>query len=311
MNPKRIVIAGGSGFIGSALAADFSTRGFEVVVLTRSPRQRSDQVKEVEWDCIHIGAWISRLDGAEAVINLTGKSINCAHTPENLRGITDSRVNSVNLITIAINHVKVPPRVWVQASAVGFYGDTGDVARDEISPAGNDVLANICRQWEAAFAAANVPQTRKVMLRIGVVLGRNDGALPVLRRMTKWFLGGAAGSGRQYISWIHIADLTAMFVTAVPNEIFSGTFNAVGPNAVTNTQFMRELRRALHRPWSPPVPAFAVNLGARLMGSEGSLALVSQRVIPKRLLAAGFQFKFPDLPSALKDLFQKRHGSSH
>jgi uncharacterized protein (TIGR01777 family) len=305
MNSKRLVIAGGSGFIGRTLAREFSARGFEVVVLTRSPRQRTDGVVEAEWDGAHAGAWTALLDGAEAAINLTGKNVNCPHTPENLRAITTSRGNSVNAIAAAIGAAQNPPRVWVQASAVGFYGDTGDAVRDEDSPAGNDALADICRQWEAAFAAGTVPRTRKAALRIGVVLGRDGGALPVLNKMTRSFLGGAVGSGRQYISWIHLADLAAMFVAAVADEKLSGTFNAVAPHAVTNADFMRELRRALHRPWSPPVPELAVKLGARLMGSEASLALMGQRCVPKRFLAAGFQYRFADLPKALTDLCGK------
>jgi len=302
MSRKRLVIAGGSGFIGRALTGEFSARGFEVVVLTRSPRQRADGVVEAEWDGAQTGAWMALLDGADAVINLVGKNINCPHTPENLRDITASRVDSVKAIAVAIARAKSPPHVWGQASAVGFYGDTGDVARDESSPAGNDALAEVCRQWEAAFTLADVPQTRKVTLRIGFVLGRDGGALPLLSKMTRCFLGGAAGSGRQYISWIHLTDLTAMFATAVTDEKMSGTFNAVAPNAVTNAEFMRELRRALHRPWSPPAPEFAVKLGTRLMGSEASLALVSQRCVPKRFLETGFKFRFADVAGALNNL---------
>ena len=302
MSRKRVVIAGGSGFIGRALAREFSARGFEVVVLTRTPRARSDGVREAAWDGRQIGGWMQFLDGAEAVINLTGKSINCPHTPENLRTIIASRVDSVNALTAAMNQIARPPRVWVQASATGFYGDTGDRLCDESAPAGHDALANICRQWEAACAAANVPQTRKVILRIGFVLGRDGGALPVLGRLAKCFLGGAVGSGRQYISWIHLTDLVRMFVAAVENENISGTFNAVAPNAVTNADFMRALRRALHRPWSPPAPEFAVKIGSRLLGSEASLALVSQRCAPKMFLAAGFEFQFPQLPAALENL---------
>lgn len=302
MNSKRIVIAGGSGFIGRALTTEFLSREFEVTVLTRSPRQRTDRAREVEWDGIHIGTWIAELDGADAVINLAGKTINCPHTPENLRAITESRVNSVNLLAAAIGHVKVPPRAWVQASGVGFYGDTRDRICNEASSAGADALADICRKWEGAFVAANLSQTRKVALRIGMVLGRDGGALPMLSRMTRWFLGGAAGSGRQYISWIHIADLVAMFAAAVLDGKVSGMFNAVAPKPVTNAQFMRELRHALRRPWSPPAPAFAVKLGARLMGSEGSLALISQRCVPKRFRETGFQFQFADVASALNNL---------
>jgi hypothetical protein len=305
MNRKRLVIAGGSGFIGRALAKEFLARNYEIVVLTRSPRSRADGVREVEWDGEHVGEWFTFLNGAEAVINLTGKNINCPHTPENLLGITASRVNSVKAIAAAIEKTQMPPRAWVQASATGFYGDTGDAARDEAAPAGSDPLANVCRRWESAFAAANVPQTRKVAFRIGFVLGRDGGALPVLIQLTKFFLGGAAGSGRQYISWIHLADLVRMFVAAVEEEKLSGVFNSVAPNAATNADFMRELRRALHRPWSPPAPAFAVKLGARLMGSEASLALVSQRCVPEKFLEAGFQFQFAELATALNDLCWK------
>jgi hypothetical protein len=304
VTPKRLVIAGGAGFIGRALSREFSARGFDVVVLTRSPRQRTDEVAEVEWDGARPGAWSAVLDGAEAVINLTGKNINCPHTPENLRDITASRVNSVNAIVAAIDRAASVPRVWVQAGAVGFHGDTGGAICDENAPGGTGALAGICRQWEAAFATAQVPRTRKIVLRIGTVLGRDGGALPVLSKMTRWFLGGAAGSGRQYISWVHLSDLTAMFVAAVTDDRLSGIFNAVAPNAVTNAEFMRALRRVLHRPWSPPSPAWAVKLGARLMGSEGSLALVSQRCVPARFLAAGFQFRFADVEGALKDLCQ-------
>jgi uncharacterized protein (TIGR01777 family) len=302
VSTKRIVIAGGSGFIGGALAKEFFARGYQVVVLTRTPRARTDGVHEAEWNGFHLGEWIQYLDGAEAVINLTGKKINCPHTPENLRELVSSRVNSVLTVAAACNHVKSPPRTWVQASAIGFYGDTADRICDETSPTGTDSLAEICRDWEAAFDAAGTKKTRKVILRIGVVLGRQGGALPVLTRLTKWFLGGAAGDGRQFVSWIHLSDLVAMFVAAVENEKLSGVYNAVAPAAVTNAGLMRELRRALHRPWSPPVPTFATKLGAKLMGSEPSLVLVSQRVAPIRFVGAGFRFQFPKLAPALGDL---------
>ncbi|HEY5345112.1 MAG TPA: TIGR01777 family oxidoreductase [Verrucomicrobiae bacterium] len=302
MNSKRIVIAGGSGFIGRALAQEFSAQNFEVVILTRTPRARADNVREVEWDGKHIGEWIQNLADAEAVINLTGKNINCPHTPENLRAIIASRVASVTVIEAALLHVEIPPRVWVQASAVGFYGDTGNNFADENSLVGNDALAKICGLWEDAFNHAVAPKTRKVTLRIGFVLGRDGGALPVLSKLTKWFFGGAVGSGRQYISWIHLADLVQMFVSVVKREKLTGTFNAVAPDAVPNADFMRELRRALHRPWSPPVPEFAMRIGARLMKSEASLALVSQRCAPEKFLEVEFPFQFPQLRGALENL---------
>lgn len=305
MNLKRIVIAGGSGFIGRALAGEFVARGREVVVLTRSPRERTDGIREVAWDGSHLGEWIQFLDGAEAVINLAGKSVNCPHTPENLEVITRSRVDSVNCLAAAIPFAKTPPRVWVQASATGFYGGTADALCDESAPNGRDALARVCHAWEAAFDAVKLPATRKVTLRIGFVLGHGGGAMPVLARLTRLFLGGAVGRGKQYISWIHLADLVRMFAGAVEVEQMSGTFNAVGPAPVTNAEFMRALRHALHRPWSPPVPEFAVSLGARLTASDPSLALASQRCEPKKFREAGFQFQFPALAAALADLYNQ------
>jgi uncharacterized protein (TIGR01777 family) len=302
MNQPRIVIAGGSGFIGSALAREFASSGREVVILTRHPRERTAGIREILWDGEHPGEWVQCLDGAAAVINLTGKNINCPHTPENLRAIAASRVNSVNAISAAISQVSTPPPVWVQSSATGFYGDTGDRMCDEIAPNGNDALAKVCRDWEAACESASTPKTRRVILRIGFVLGRDGGALPVLSRLTKFFLGGAAGRGAQFISWIHLADLVRMFVTSVNDGTLTGTFNAVAPDPVTNREFMRELRHALHRPWSPPAPEFAVKFGARLMGSESSLALISQRCSSRKFVKAGFQFQFPALAPALRDL---------
>lgn len=302
---KRIVIAGGSGFIGTALSREFSARGYEVAVLTRTPRSRNDGVRELSWNGEHVGEWISALDGADAVINLTGKNINCPHTPENLREITASRVNSVKVIATAMEHVAVSPKVWVQASAVGYYGDTHDHSCAETASNGSGPLADICHQWEGALASVKLPSVRKVTLRIGFVLGREGGALPVLASLTRVFLGGAVGNGRQFISWIHLADLVQMFVAAVENEKLSGPFNAVSPGAVTNAEFMRTLRRAYHRPWSPPVPEFAVRLGAKWMGGEPTLALISQRCVPKRFLEAGFKFKFAELAPALRDLCRK------
>jgi len=304
MNQKRIVIAGGSGFIGGALAKGLLARNYEIVVLTRSPRARSDGVSELEWNGDHIGEWIKSLDGAEAIVNLAGRNINCPHTPENVREIMDSRVNAVRALAVALHHISTPPRVWVQASAVGFYGDQKDKICDENSAAGNDTLAEICRQWENTYNREDISKTRKVLLRIGFVLGRDGGALPVLEKLTKWFMGGTAGNGKQFISWIHIIDLTRMFVEAIEREDLSGTFNAVAPNPVTNSEVMRELRRALHRPWSPPAPEFAVKFGARLMKSEPSLALAGCRVTPKRLLENHFQFQFSELRVALQNLYE-------
>jgi uncharacterized protein len=237
------------------------------------------------------------------VVNLAGRDINCPHTPERVLEITESRVNSVRTIAGALSHIVRPPRVWVQAGAVGFYGDRGDELCNEEALGGEDKLAEICRHWENAFNSAVAPKTRRVLLRIGLVLGRTGGALPVLARLTRWFLGGTVGSGKQFMSWIHLSDLSRMFLETIERKDLSGTFNATSPNPVTNKEFMRELRRALHRPWGPPAPAWGVRLGSRLMRTEPSLALSGCRCPPKRFVEAGFKFQFPELSAALKNIF--------
>ena len=300
---KRVVLAGGSGFLGESLARELLALDYEVVVLTRSPRGRADGVMEAEWSGAHLGEWIKCLDGAEAVVNLAGRNINCPHTKENILGIAESRVNSVRAVATAWGHVAHPPRIWVQAGAIGFYGNRGDEWCEEGTASGEDKLAEVCRQWENAFDSAVVARTRRALLRIGFVLGRHGGALPVLARLTKCFLGSAAGSGQQYVSWIHLADLNRMFIETIERKDLSGTFNATAPNPVTNKDFMGELRLALHRPWSPPAPAWGVRLGSWLMRSESSLALSGCRCAPRRFLDAGFRCQFPELRAALRNIY--------
>jgi uncharacterized protein len=295
---KRIILAGGSGFVGGALAPALRAKGYEPLVLGRSSA-------DLAWDGKTLGDWANALEGAEAVINLTGKNINCRHTKENRREILRSRVDSVRVLGDAITKCAVPPKTFLQASGVGYYGDTGDRIADEDSPPGDDFPAEVCRQWEGAFSALELPTTRKMILRLGVVLGRDGGALPMLEKLTRWFLGGAVGNGRQFISWIHIADIVQMFASAIEQSELMGAFNACSPEPVTNADFMRQLRRALHRPWSPPVPAPFAKTGAWLMGTDGDLALTSCRCVPRRFLEHGFDFQFPSLRDALANLYSK------
>lgn len=303
---KRIILAGGSGFVGKALAPILVAKGYDVVVLGRSGAYRKDEVDRLQWDGKTVGNWSSALEGADAIVNLTGKNINCRHTRENRREIIRSRVDSVLVLGEAIANCTTVPKVFVQASGVGYYGDTGDQVVDEDTQPGSDFPAEVCRQWEGAFNALDLRATRKVVLRLGIVLGRDGGALPVLEKLTGWFLGGAVGSGRQFLSWIHLADLIQMFVSAIERPELIGVFNATAPAAVTNREFMHELRRALHRPWSPPVPTPFVRAGAWLMGSEGKLALLSSRCAPRRFLEHGFQFQFPTLRDAFANLYANK-----
>jgi uncharacterized protein (TIGR01777 family) len=305
MKPK-VILAGGSGFVGQSLAPLLLSRGYEVVVLTRAPPSiKRDGVLSVHWDGKNLGDWARVLDGATALVNLTGRSINCRHTPENRRQIVESRVDSVHVLGAALARAKQPPPVFVQAAGIGIYGDAGDRWCDESAPHGDDFVTEVCEKWEGAFDQVNAPQTRKVLLRLGVALGAEGGFLQVLAKLTRCFLGGQIGNGRQFVSWIHMADLCRIFLTSIERPEIEGLYNATSPNPVTNAEFMRELRRTLHRPWSPPVPKFAARLGAWLMGTAPSLAFASQRGIPKHLLAQDFRFDFPELRLALTNLLSK------
>jgi uncharacterized protein (TIGR01777 family) len=243
------------------------------------------------------------LDGAFAVVNLAGRSVNCRHTANNTREVIESRVKSVKVIGEAIGRCAQPPRVWLQAGGEGIYGDEGEGCCDESERPGEGFLVETCLLWEQAFNNAATPGTRHVVLRIGFVLGIEGGALKTLAGLTRCGLGGTAGNGRQFINWIHGTDLCRVFLAAIEQGEMTGVFNASGPNPATNAEFMRELRRALHRPWSPPAPALAVRLGAWLMGSDGRLALTGRCCVPRRLLERGFKFDFPDLRRTLDSFF--------
>jgi uncharacterized protein len=303
MSTKRTILAGGSGFLGQALEAHLTSHGHDVTVLTRSPGRNSKQ--QVYWDGKTPGGWAGLLDGSYAVVNLAGKSVNCRYTPANRREIIDSRVDSVTAIGRAILKCANPPRVWVQSGSLAIYGDTGSQVCDETAPYGEGFPVETCVQWEQALDEAQTPATRKVVLRIGFALGTGGGALDPLMNLTKLFLGGSTGSGHQYISWLHVSDLNRMFEWAIERGDIEGVVNATGPTPVTNAEFMRELRRALHRPWSPPVPEWAVRMGARLIGTEADLALHGRRCVPKRLLERGFEFEYPDLRLALQSLIHR------
>jgi len=302
MNGKRIIIAGGTGFIGRAIAKELAGRGADVVILTRSPEPLPSIGRHVAWDGKTLGGWTREVDGADAVINLAGKNVNCRYTPKALAEVDESRVNAVVAMNTAIAQATKPPRVLIQAATTAIYGETGERWLDESTPPGYGVPPLTALKWEHAFATHPTPQTRRVSLRISFVLGRDGGALSMLSKLTRCFLGGTVGSGRQYISWIHIDDLVRLAVRAIEDESMTGTYNVATPNPMTNAQFMRELRRAHHRPWCPPTPAPLVRLGCFAMRTEPVLALTGRRVLPKRLMEIGFEFRQPHLRAALAQI---------
>ena len=300
---KRVVIAGGSGFIGRELATDLVAHGYEVVVLSRRAEHERADWTYVQWDGRTVGEWAGYLEGAEAVINLAGKNVNCRYNAANRHEIRQSRIDAVRAVGQAITACVNPPRVLIQSSTTAMYIQTDDALLDESAKPGQGFSPDTAVMWEQAFDSVPTPRTRRVLLRISFVLGRSGGALKTLETLTRWFMGGCVGTGRQWISWIHVQDLCRIVRFAIERDEVQGLFHATAPNPVTNAQFMRELRRALHRPWSPPVPKPGVYLGCLVMRTEAELALRGRRCIPRRLMDRGFEFRFPHLPSALADLY--------
>lgn len=298
----NVVIAGGSGFLGQVLLHRLRTEGHEALVLTRSPTAAHD----VAWDGRTLGDWCRRLEGADAIVNLTGRSINCVHNESNRRAILESRVDSVRVLLQAVQGCTKPPAVIVQASAAAIYGPAYE-PRTESSALGDTFLATVCQTWERELVEGLLPASiRRCVIRLGVVLGPNAGVLLPLRQLTRLYLGGAAGKGDQYMSWIHIDDVVTMMLRCIQDSSISGAYNATAPFPVTNCEFMAALRQVLGRPWSPPVPEVCIRLGARYaMKTDPVLALESMRSIPARWQAAGFRFSYPELPAALTDIMSR------
>lgn len=298
----KVILAGGTGFLGRRLQRVFAGLGYEVVVLSRTPEEVRAPARGVAWDPAKFGPWTKELEGAAAVVNLAGKDVNCRHTKANKEAILKSRINSVRALAEAVRRCARPPEVWVQAGSLAIYGDAGSLWCDETAPAGEGFGPEVCRKWESAFFKAPMPVKRRVLLRIGLVLGNDGGALPVLGRLAKWFAGVPAGNGRQMVSWIHGRDMDRIFVRAVEDGRMEGTFNACTAGAVSNAELMAELRALYRRPWMPGMPDWMIRAAAWLMGSDGSLALTGRRGLPGRLMETGFRFEYPALGPALDEL---------
>ena len=306
---NKIILAGGSGFLGRALAAHFRQAGREVVILSRAPRPAAGGVRERLWDARTLGEWLVELEDATAVINLTGKSVNCRYTSRNRAEILDSRVDATRVLGEAIGRCAQPPRVWLNAGAATIYPQTFDHDWDEqgeldrVAEAEDPFSVEVALVWENALEQARTPGTRKVVLRLAMVLGQADNSVfPVLRRLVRLGLGGRMGSGRQFVSWIHVADFCRAVEWLIAHETIAGPVNLTAPGPVTNTEMMRTLRQLCRVPLGLPAAAWMLEIGALLLRTETELILKSRRVIPGALLASGFHFQFPTIRKAFADL---------
>lgn len=301
----RVVIAGGTGFLGENLARHLTERGWEVVAIARHAPEGGARWRHAVWDARTVGDWVQQLDGATAVVNLAGRTVDCTKTPDHCDEILRSRVESTEVLGRALKSVTTLPRVWVQMSTAHIYGDPPDVVCDEDSSFGWGLAPFVAREWEQSFARGLPASVRGVVLRTSFVLGKNGGALRQLNRLVRFGLGGTVGHGRQGISWIHERDMDRLFERAICDDSMRGTYIATAPHPVSNAEFMREMRRALRAPIGLPAASWMVRLAAPLMlRSDPDLALYGRYCVSRRLKEEGFEFLFPDVRSALQDLYR-------
>jgi uncharacterized protein (TIGR01777 family) len=309
----RIVIPGGTGQVGTILDRTLTAAGHDVVVLTRSPRNE----RQVRWDGSTLGAWADQVDGSDVVINLAGRSVSCRYTDKNLKAMMDSRVRSAQAVGEAIAIAKRPPTVWLQMSTATIYAHRFDAANDEYLGAigGTEVgvpeywaySVAIARNWEAAQEQADTPKTRKVALRAAMVMSPDRGGVfDVLSWLARLGLGGPVAGGRQYVSWIHDQDFARAVQFLIDRDDLAGAVNLAAPGPLPQRQIMRELRTAWRMPVGLPATAWMAEIGAFALRSDTELLFKSRRVVPGRLIDAGFVFDYPHWRSAVTDLVPRR-----
>lgn len=313
-HPLRVVIPGGSGQVGTMLARHFQSLGASVVVLCRTTYLAPWRM--VPWDGANLGEWVRELNEADVIINLSGRNVNCRYGNANRREIMASRVQSTRVLGKALNQVVSPPRLWMNASTATIYRHALDRPMDEFTGelGGNEqdvpstwrFSIDVAKHWEECFFAANTPHTRKIALRSAMTMSPNRGGIfDVLLRLVRFGLGGASGSGQQFVSWIHEEDFVRAIDFLIAKNEMEGCVNLASPGPVPNSEFMRVLRLAWGRHMGLSASEWMLELGAVFLRTETELILKSRRVVPGRLLESGFQFRFPDWPAAAQDLVQR------
>ena len=294
---KKIVIAGGTGFIGHYLREKFEVAGFEVLIISRQTGNINWTEKEKIW---------TALENAEALINLAGKSVDCRYNEKNKKEIFDSRISTTTILGEAVAACKNPPLLWINSSTATIYRHAEDKPMTEANgEIGSGFSVNVATNWEKSFFDFKLTQTRQVALRMAIVLGKNGGVIKPLKTLVRLGLGGKQGKGTQQFSWIHIEDVYAIIVFLMNNNNLNGIYNVAAPNPVSNKNLMQLLRKNLGVPFGLPSPEWLLKMGAVLIKTETELILKSRWVIPEKLLVSGYHFKFPLLNDAIKNIFDE------
>ena len=294
---EKIVLAGGTGFIGTYLHKKFEEEGYQVLIISRDSQH-------ISWD--NNGELKKALEGAAVLVNLAGKSVDCRYTKKNKELILNSRVQTTRKLQTIVDQCTSAPKLWINACTATIYRHAEDRPMDEnTGEIGAGFSVDVARAWEAAFFEKPANGTRKIALRIAITLGKDGGVMKPFVNLTKWGLGGPQGNGRQMFSWLHIEDLFRIIKFLMANQQLNGVFNCSAPNAVSNRTFMKELRHIIKPVFHLPSPRLLLEVGACLIRTETELILKSRWVTPAKLLAAGFTFKYPTIDKALQNILQK------
>jgi len=293
---RKIIIAGGTGFLGQCLIEHWKNTDTQIYVLSRQHHEDHDNVHYLKWDAKNLGYWAKYFEAADVVINLNGKSVDCRYTTINKQLIYDTRVNATEILGRAIQQCKEAPKLWINAASATIYRHSEDKDMDEeIGELGTGFSVDVCRKWETSFNSFELPSTRKVIFRIGIVMGESGGPLIPLLNLAKIGFGGRQGSGKQYFSWLHTSDFVRAFDFIIKRKDLSGIFNLTGPEPITNSEMMHQIRKLVDRPFGLPMPAWLLEIGAFFIRTETELILKSRKVVPKRLLDEGFEFEVRSL----------------
>jgi len=299
---KKMIIAAGTGFLGTVLIDFFKESYQEIIVLTRGKSEDKNNIQFVHWNAKSLTGWEHVLENADVLINLAGKSVDCRYTPDNKAAILSSRIDSTRVLNEAVLQCKNPPKHFINSSTATIYRHSEDKQMDEYSgEIGDDFSMNVSKSWEKVFYQVHTDKTLKTAVRTSIVLGTSGGAFIPLKRLTQSGFGGKNGNGNQFVSWIHELDFARAIAFIINNKI-TGSVNVVSPKPVRNSEFMRKLRKAVGIPFGIPITESMLKIGAKIIQTEPELVLKSRNVVPKRLTENGFTFEYHDIQKAFKNL---------